>query len=419
MKTRSCNVVLCILVFVLSAVSVLFPGVIEGSEFRAHTRVVLSEEYNDNVLLATKETDDDYITRVAPSLSLVYRAATWDWNLSYDYQYRYYARATLDDESTHALDLTNSSRIIKGYLFLDVKDHYKRVSLDVLRDYTQESNYVNQSDMNLLTVNPYLVVAPSSQMTVTAGYIFRDTWYKDPVAIDRTDHIGYVDLRRDLSPRTAMTAGIRHTLDLTATENYTQDDLSLGINHEYADNSTLTVKAGNSWFAFEKPGRTEKTSQVFWEAVLNQRFPTVTVIYETGLRYIQDPLQSQRREDRYLVTIRKDVERNSIVLSGGLMEYRNAENKHLETTRYRVMASVRHALTTRSQINLDVAAERLRDYPSGTFEERYLTGARFEQLVMEELTLALDYRFTNVYSPEVYSNNYVNNRYTVELRKVF
>ncbi len=46
-------------------------------------------------------------------------------------------------------------------------------------------------------------------------------------------------------------------------------------------------------------------------------------------------------------------------------------------------------------------------------------GARFEHLFTENLTLALDYRYTNVYSPDVYVYNYFNNRFSVELRKVF
>jgi hypothetical protein len=401
---------------ILGAVSIIAPADVEGSEFRVQPSILLSEEYNDNVLLTAKNRYDDYITRTAPSLSVVYRAPNWEWNIAGNYNYLYYAKKTISDDSYYTLDLTTKNRIVADILFLDVNDQYSRVSLDVTRDYTQESNFVNQSDRNLLTINPYFVLKPFSHMTVTTGYIYMDTWYKDPLAIDRTDHIGYTDVRQDLSPRSAMIAGVRHTLDINTVEGYTQDDLYLGLYYEYAENSTVTVKAGNSWFDFESKDR---VSQVFWDAILIKRYPTVTITYETGLRFIPDPLLNLRREDRYLVTVRKDVERLSLVVSGGLIEYREAEHKHLENTNYLLSGTISHNITTKSKFILDLAAERLDDNQAGTSLETYRTGIRFEYLAMEKLTLALDYRYTNVYSPDISSGTYDNNRFTVELRKVF
>ncbi len=387
-----------------------------GSEFRLNPAILLSGEYNDNVLLTTESRYYDYVYRIAPSLSFLYRASAWDWDVAYSYNYLYYAKRTIDHDSTNTLNLTNVNRIIPEVLFLEVKDQYQRVSLDAVRDYTQESNFVNQSDKNLFTVNPYIVMRPLSQMTVTTGYIFQDTWYKDPAAVDRTDHIGYADIRRDLSPRSAVTAGVKRTWDENAVDGYTQDDLYVGLFHEYQEGSTITARVGNSWFDFET---TDRTSQVFWDAVLTQRWPTVTVTYETGLRFVADPDGRLRREDRYLATVRNEAERTSLMVSGGVREYREVEHKNLETTSYRLSGTIGHAITTKSKIILDAVVERLRDHLSVVTTDRYLTGARFEHLAMENLMLALDYRFTNIYSPDVYRENYYNNRVIVELRKAF
>jgi hypothetical protein len=401
---------------ILGAVSISAPADVEGSEFLFKPSILLSEEYNDNVLLTTESKYDDYITRIAPAFSAVYRAHNWDWNVDYNYNYLYYAKKTTQNDSSFDLNLVNKNRIIEDVLFLDVRDQYSRVSLDVTRDYTKESNFVNQSDRNLLTINPYFVLKPLSKMSVTTGYIYMDTWYKDPLAIDRTDHVGYADVRQELSSRSAMIAGVSHTLDMNTVEGYTQDDLYLGQYFEYAENSTVTFKAGNTWFDFESKGR---VSQVFWEATITHRYPTVTVTYETGLRFIPDPLQNLRREDRYLATIRKDVERTSLVISGGLIEYREAEHKHLENTSYQMTGTISHSITTKSKLMLKLAAERLDDNQAGTYLETYRTGVRFEYLALEKLTLALDYRYTNVYSTDISTESYDNNRFTVELRKVF
>jgi hypothetical protein len=405
-----------IAVIILGAMSIIAPVDVEGSEFRFQPSMTLSEEYNDNVFLTTENRSADYITAIAPSLSMVYLAPKWDWNVSYNYNLNYYARRTRSDDTSQSLSLLNKNRIISDVLFLDLSDRYSRVSLDVLRDFTQESNFVNQSDMNYLTINPYLVVKPLSKMTVTTGYIYTDTWYKDPIAIGRTDQVSYVDIRQDISPRSALLAGARHTLDINAVEGYTEDDLYLGLYHDFGEDSVVTAKVGKTWTDFEITGR---TTAVFWEGTITQKWPTVTVTYETGVRLIPDPLLNLRREDRYLVTISKDFERTSLMVSGGLIEYREAHHNNLENTSYRLTGVLSHAITTKSRMLLNLNTERLDDNQAGTSTERYLAGVRLEHQATEKLTLALDYRYANAYSPDISSVNYFNNRFLVELRMVF
>jgi len=200
LKTKTSMAFIAIAAIILCAVTINAPSDVEGSEFRIKPSIVLSEEYNDNVLLTTEGKSDDFITRTVPSISVLYRAPIWDWDIAYYYNYQYFAQKTSSNDSTHTLDLTNKNRIIPEVLFLEVKDKYARVSLDVTRDYTQESTFVNQTDMNLLTINPYLALEPLSQMSLTAGYLYMNTWYKDPLATDRTEHIGYADVRQNLSP---------------------------------------------------------------------------------------------------------------------------------------------------------------------------------------------------------------------------
>jgi hypothetical protein len=410
------SILISIAVIILGAMTIIAPADVEGAEFRFQPGITLSEEYNDNVFLTTENRSDDYITAIAPSLSIVYLAPSWDWNVSYNYNLNYYAKKTRSDDSSQSLNLANKNRIISDVLFLDLSDRYSRVSLDVLRDYTQESNFVNQSDMNSLTINPYLVVTPLSRMTVTTGYIFTDTWYKDPLAIGRTDQVSYVDIRQDITPRSALLAGARHTLDINAVEGYTEDDLYLGLYHDFGGDSVVTAKAGKTWSDFEITGR---TTAVFWEGTITQRWPTVTVTYETGVRLIPDPLLNLRREDRYLVTISKDFERTSLMVSGGLIEYREAHHNNLENTSYRLTGVLSHALTEKSRILLNLTTDRLDDNQAGTSTERYLADVRLEHQATEKLTLALDYRYTNAYSPDISSVNYFNNRFLVELRMVF
>jgi hypothetical protein len=270
-------------------------------------------------------------------------------------------------------------------------------------------------------------------MTVTTGYTYSNTWYKDPAAIDQTNNIVYTGFRQEISKRSIMIGGIRHTqnrnsglavtgLDTvntsatTTIRAYTQDDVYVGQRVEYMENSALSITIGNTWFHLED---SKRTSQVTWDANLNHRYSAMSVTFETGLRFIPDPQKISRREDRYLATVKRDVERTSFVVSGGLLEYRNIINKHLESSTYLVTGTISHAITTKSKITLTLEADWYKDYLADTRTERYLTGAGFEHLLAEKLTLAVGYNYTNVYSPTVYSDNYYNNRYSVELRMVF
>jgi hypothetical protein len=404
------------MVVLLSALSTMAPDHVAGAELRIQPGIALSEEYNDNIFLVPEKMEYDYITRIAPSINIKYKGPFWDWDIDYVYDYLRYARHHISQDQTHTLNLANHTRIIDEYIFLDIRDNYARVSLDPTRDYTQESTFVNQTDRNTLTVNPYFIVRPTSQMTVTTGYFYSNTWYKDPTAIDQSEDIVYTGLQEDLSQRSHLTAGIRHTQNRNRVQDYMQDEVYLGQTYEYVENSTLSVTAGNSWFDYKGAG---KTSQVYWDVNFKHRYSTMTVTYETGMRFIPDPNLIVRREDRYLATVMRAVERTSLLVSGGLIEYRNITNKHLESSSYQVSGTMSHAITTKSKIILDLGVERLKDYLVYTKVDRYLTGVRFEHLAAENLTLALDYRYTNVYSSDVYSDNYVNNRFSVEIRMAF
>ncbi len=418
MTSKICSALISIAVIILGAISIMFPADAAGSEFRIQPGIIVGEEYNDNIFLAPENRNYDYISRIAPSIKLVYSVPLWDWDVSYLYDYHYYARYIDLNASKYQpnfFNLKNHTRIKDEYVFLDVKDNYSRISLDMTRDFTQESSFVNQTDRNILTVDPYFILRPTSQMTVTTGYTYSNIWYKDPAAINQENNIVYTGLQQDLSQRSIMTAGIRHTQNRNGTQDYKQDDVYLGQRYEYGENSTLSVTIGNSWFDTPE----EKITQLTWDASLMHRYSTMTVTYETGLRFIPDPYLILRREDRYLATIRRDVERTSLTVTGGLIEYRAVKTKHLQDTIYRLTGKLSHAITTTSKIILDLTAEWLEDNQAGTSTDRFLGGVRLEHQARETLTLAFSYRYANVYSQDIYSDTYINNRCIVELQKVF
>jgi hypothetical protein len=347
---------------------------------------------------------------------LAYSAPFWDWDVSYAYDYRYYVRADFAETDNHRASLANQTRIVQDLFFLKIRDDYTRVSTDISRDFTQESNFVNQSEQNVFITSPYFVFTLSNQTRISTGYLYRNIWYKDPASIGLTDHTGYAELSHDLTSRMSMTIGARHTLDENRIEDHTQDEAYLGWWYEFANDSTVSAIVGYSWFDFEISGRTE---QMYWDAILTKRYPKITIIGETSLRYIPDPQRGLSREDRYVGTVRKDDERMSLAISGGVYEYREIVHNNLEHTVNRVNGTGRYAVTRKSAIVVNLGFDWIHDYLADIKTERFLAGARYEYSAGEKLLLALDYRFSDVYSPDSYLDNYHNNRVSVEVRKAF
>ncbi len=386
------------------------------AEFRLEPAVSVSEEYNDNIFLAPNDPESDYITRIVPSIRLRYGTALWDWDLSYAYDYRYFARHAIEQNDTHRMNLVNHTRLLDDFLSLDIRDTYRRISLSPARDYTQESLFVNQSDSNVFTVNPYLRIRATSTDTVTMGYIYLNSWYEDPSAIDKIHNAVYIETSHELASRFSFSTGYKYNNETNDAEDYTKNDFYVFGLYEYMDGGIVSLTLGNSWFDFETG---ESTTQVFWNGTIVHKLPTVSFSFLAALNYLDDPQGTLTREDSYVVTLSKQTERTGVSGSFGLREYRSAKTKHLRTSVYFGTGTLSHALTTQTTIIGSLTVERLVDDRSNTYTSRYLPALRLEHELLERATLALHYRYTNVYSPDYYFNNYQNNRISVEITARF
>jgi hypothetical protein len=418
---RETRISFLIVVAVFMTAAFLYTVKPAAAEFRIQPAVTLSEEYNDNVFLTPTNPTHDYITRVLPSIHFNYSAPLWDWDAAFAYDYRYYAHKSKVHDSTFTLNLANHTTLVKDFFFIDLKDIYSRVSLDTTRDYTQQSLFLNQTDSNVASATPYFNLRLSSRMTGTTGYEYRNIWYKDPSAINKTEHSAYADVSDELSLRTFMTADIRYTRVETRPLTYSKTDLSAGPRYEYAEGSTLWFKIGNTWFASDQNQQALRGSQLFWDAGFAHKFRTYTLSFVAALTYIDDPVRGQRREDRYVGTFRKETERFTLGLTAGLWEYRDILTKHLQNSRYNTGGTVSYHITPALQGTYSLSIDRNEDNVMKTFSMLYLDAVGLAYQLGENTTLAVDYRFTHGYSPDPinYGLNYDNNRVTVQLTKQF
>ncbi|HXY54424.1 MAG TPA: TIGR03016 family PEP-CTERM system-associated outer membrane protein [Nitrospirota bacterium] len=407
----------------------VWPGDAVSADIKALPSIAVSEEYNDNVFLTRYNKVDDYITSVIPAFTLDYKTPLWTWHLDLAYDFRYYAKRSETGDSTILANLNNHTELVKNLFFIDILDTFTRASLDTARDWTTESTFVNVTRENIFTFNPYLVMRSESRYTPILGYKYVNTWYKDPTAIGTVDNIGYAEMITDLSSKVTFTTGVRFTQDTNDVQNYDQTVVYAGPKYTYAQNSFVYLLIGESFLNWTSGVPTGiftyqccyTTNHVIWDTGITHRYSTVTVAYQMKSDYIHDPTRVLRREDLYVGTVSKTDPRTTYQVSVGYYEYRNAQTNHLENTTYGLTGFLTHVLSPTLTFHIVESIERLEDYTVSPYTVISLwhTGVSFDRIIRPDLTLNLEYEFTNSYCPENYSDNYINNRFIVGLSKRF
>ena len=396
----------------------VYPRDAEGAEFRIVPFITVGEEYNDNVFLARYNKQEDYITRLFPGFNLTSRSSLFDLNLDLAYDYRYYANGTKKGDNTADINFRDHSELVKSLFFVDVLDTYQRVSLSTTTNFATQSSFVNQTDQNIFDLNPYFVMRNETRYTPILGYKYVNTWYKESTGgISTVDNIGYAEMITDLSSTMTFTTGVRYTHDTNSVQSYDKTDVYAGPKHTYAPNSYVYLLIGESFLNFQHVNGT--TKHVIWDAGITHRYSTMVLAYQMKSDYIPDPLLILRREDKYVATLAKETIRTSYSVLAGLFEYRNAATNHLENTTYRLTGTLRHTVDPTLTLVLTENIERQEDDVTDIIISLWESSVRLERRVLTDTILALEYRYTNSYSHDIYLDNYVNNRLIVELTKRF
>ncbi len=389
----------------------------EGAEFRIQPAVTLREWYDDNVFLTPNDKKYDYITEFIPGFNIVHRTSFWSTQLDFAYDYRDYLKRTQTKDYTYLANFLNHTMLVDNQLFLDVKDQYQRVSNTVIRNYAQESLFVNQTDQNIFTANPYLVEGLGSSHKVTLGYRYVNTWYRDPLAIKTVDNIGYLETASSLSANMTFSTGVNYTRDWNRVSGYYKTDFYAGPRYTYAPNSFFFCWIGETWLQFQGY---DHIKHFIWDLGLTHRYSTMTLAVETKTQTLPDPYNILTRDDLLEASLTKEsTTRTSLRGAVGWHEYRNAATDHLESTTYVVSGTLKHALTQKLTFTGDISNESIHDYVASSNTYIYQVGLRLDRGLTANSNVALAYWYTYAYSPNVYNNNYISNRASVEFTQRF
>lgn len=393
------------------------PAASEAAEFEIKPRVSVSEEYNDNIHETVTNKKEDFITRVMPGFSLLYKAPRLDAKTDYTFDYGHYARREKTDEYNHTLSANATLAVVENFFFIDASDTYRRVSLDAARDTTNETLYNNYSDQNIGAVSPYFIWRPGTGSTIKTGYRYTNTWYKESSGVDKQENSAFLEASHELLPKFSFTWGYSFTDTITTVQDYRRHNAYGGFRYEYADKSFLFGQAGNTWLSYDKG---PDVSNIFWNAGLTHDTGTATITLETRVQYTEDPLTTSQQETLYSARVLQRLDRGELTASAAYSEFEIVETGKIDTRKYTYTGAGKYEILERFTASASLSAER---YISGTIDGypyRMSGTAGVSYSFNNDLSLALSYNHINYrYSWDNSSDSKNINRAVVTLSKVF
>jgi len=378
--------------------------------------LAISEEYTDNVFASTNQ-QSDFITRILPGFVANYKAPLWDWKLGYTFDYRYYAQNSRSADSANTLDANGLVRIIDEKLFLQLSDTYKQVSQSVSRDTTNDSLNGDQTDQNIGTVSPYLVVRPASNLLIKTGYRYINTWYKDTASDSKQDHQGFINLSYELSPQWSLTTDYTLTYELPKVGNdFLRHEVLAGPRFEYADKSFIFAQGGVTDTDYYNGPHTLNPA---WKAGITHTVDTFVAVATAGTSYNDDPSGNSTFSTNYLLSLTKNLSHGYVTLRGTYIEYEDAETEQSTEKNYSAGFTSSLEVLPDIKINLGFTYENFHDVQIDSYTDKYYVDSGISWLAGKDLTVGLTYKYIDYSSAETAADNYRINRVILEVKKTF
>ncbi len=409
----------------LTAALFLFSVECGAADFSFRPSITVSEEYTDNVFLSSLTKQSDYITRVMPGFVMRYNAPFWDWDISYNYDYRYYAKRSRTDDQTHNANVRGLVRLIDEKLFLELNDTYSRISLDTSRTLASESLFVNQTDVNTATVSPYLSLRPTSNSTLRIGYRYINTLYSNSDAVDSISHVGFMDASYAASSNLSFNLEYSFTRQETVNLELNRHDAFLGPRYEYADRSFIFAMGGANHTDY---GNGNLKTNPAWRAGITHTFDNTVATLSTDVRYTDTPQGSSLLTTLYSASITKPLPRGSVALNASYTKYSasdvvnplpGATAVNDDRKNYSGGFTSRYELLDRLNGTIGLTYNYLINEQLNSITRQYLVNSGLDYTFGNDLIGSLTYNYTDSSSAQIIEDNRKVNRIILEFRKLF
>jgi hypothetical protein len=275
---------------VIVLIGALWPLPVRAA-FELEPRLLVREEFTDNLFLEADDEESDFITTVAPGVLLSYDARLLDLELDYSLHFLQYLHHDEEDETS----LSDTQRIRFSGVFLPehdfsvtVLDEYQRVTIDSRRQVVDDNPFVNKSNRNRLALNPEYRCRRFATFVPVVGYRYERLDYDKPEGDDSERHDFYADLEMKLNPKMTATLGYGYSI-YQAQENaddededYKRQDLTGRLDYRISPAVTLHAGVGSAWIDYRE--RSDEQA-LTWDVALAWEPETR---WQAGLSYKED-----------------------------------------------------------------------------------------------------------------------------------
>ena len=141
-----------------SVLAIFFFGPSMAGDWSIVPRIDVKEYYSDNISLAQAGQErHDFVTSVAPALSIRGLGARVTGNLDYRYQTVDYARNTQARSTNHQLVADGTAELLKDQIFLDASATHRQENVDSTGRITADNIAAsgNRTNVTTMSISPY------------------------------------------------------------------------------------------------------------------------------------------------------------------------------------------------------------------------------------------------------------------------
>ncbi len=379
-----------------------------------HPRLMVAEEYNDNIFLDDNNEEEDWITTIEPGISLNYNNRSLEATVDYSLRYRFYK--TNNDENldkfkdVQRADVT--ALFFGGRPFtLSLSETISREAIDQ-RDDNEFNDIENRSTVYHSTVTPEYHLQLMPTFSVVFGYTYDRVDYVDSRGNDAEEHEGRISLVKQLSSSTEIFARYAyaiHQSDDDADE-FDRQDYTLGLSQQLGARTTLSVEGGYSEVDYDSGFATDGTNWLVDVSYHLSAPVTLSLGYSQDFTTTPEDGLTEADEANFGVAYEKE----SLTASTELF-WNNSDYVRLnrEDEAYGIRFDLSKPLARTLSVNFDAEYERA-EYDDIVLDEevdRFTVGTSLDYEYRRFLA-SLGYRY-RINESDVDANDYTNNIITL------
>jgi hypothetical protein len=322
-------------------------------EYTAGLSVSLSEEYNDNLFLASSERESDFITHISPGINFSAKETTSEFSLTYVPTFMYYSSSDELNDTAHRFT-GNGNFTVSQRLSLTIADTFVKSSeTNAFFDIPDTGPITERVERSLHTIGGGLSYKLSEHLSYSLGLSYADADYKEPGFDEVKTYSGNMGLLYQWTGQTSLSVNARfYKYDYRPRSDASQQGYTLEVTHRFSPTLTSVIAAGANITKIDDTDETDtgfegsislaKTFQT-GEAALLYRQSVISGI-ESG-----EPLRVQSVEVRILKNITNNFKASA---SASYNHYDSVSAGDVERDETRFSTDVSYKLTSWANMSL-------------------------------------------------------------------